>query len=89
MPEPTTEQWQEIQAHLFAGRKIQAIKLYRETAGVGLKEAKDAMEAYALKLHEQSPERFTHDPSKKSGCAGMILLFLLACAAAVANLRLS
>ncbi|HTK73728.1 MAG TPA: ribosomal protein L7/L12 [Gemmataceae bacterium] len=28
------------------GRKIEAIKLYREETGVGLKEAKDAVEAY-------------------------------------------
>lgn len=28
------------------GRKIQAIKLHREQTGIGLKEAKDAVEAY-------------------------------------------
>ena len=89
MAEPTTEQWQEIQTHLFAGRKIQAIKIYREATGAGLAEAKEAMEAYAAKLHEQSPERFTSDPSSKKGCAGMILLFLLLAAAAVANLPVS
>lgn len=32
---------------LARGRKIQAIKLYREQTGVGLKEAKDAVEARA------------------------------------------
>ena len=89
MPEPTTEQWEQIQAELFAGRKIQAIKLYREVAGCGLAEAKEAMEAYAAKLYQQAPERFTTDPSKKSGCAGMILLFLLLAAATVVNLSLS
>ena len=30
---------------LQAGQQIQAIKLYRELTGVGLKEAKDAVEA--------------------------------------------
>lgn len=34
-----------VRAELAAGRKIQAIKLYREEHGVGLKEAKDAVEA--------------------------------------------
>lgn len=29
-----------------SGRKIEAIKLYREAHGVGLKEAKDAVDAY-------------------------------------------
>ena len=31
------------------GKMIQAIKIYRETTGVGLKEAKDAVEAMAGK----------------------------------------
>jgi LSD1 subclass zinc finger protein len=35
----------EIRSLSFAGNKIAAIKLYRETYGVGLKEAKDAVEA--------------------------------------------
>jgi sugar lactone lactonase YvrE len=34
----------EIAAHLAAGRKIEAVKLYRETFGVGLKEAKEAVD---------------------------------------------
>jgi ribosomal protein L7/L12 len=33
-----------IYAALMAGNKIQAIKLYRELYGVGLKEAKDAID---------------------------------------------
>jgi hypothetical protein len=32
---------------LMAGRKIQAIKAYREATGLGLKDAKDAVEALA------------------------------------------
>ncbi|WP_432840731.1 ribosomal protein L7/L12 [Dactylosporangium sp. CA-092794] len=32
---------------LVSGRKIQAIKLYREATGAGLKEAKDAVDALA------------------------------------------
>jgi ribosomal protein L7/L12 len=35
----------EIDASLRGGRKIEAIKRYRELTGVGLKEAKDAVEA--------------------------------------------
>src|SRR5439155_19686342 len=37
----------EIQAHVAAGRKIEAIRLYRQRYGVGLAEAKDAVEAMA------------------------------------------
>jgi hypothetical protein len=79
MPEPTEEEWMAIQAQLFAGRKIQAIKLYRLASGVDLKAAKDAMDAYEVRLRQESPDRFTAAPSK--GCASMILLFVLAAAA--------
>ncbi len=34
-----------VEAALAAGRKIEAIKLYRERHGVGLREAKEAVEA--------------------------------------------
>jgi ribosomal protein L7/L12 len=36
----------EVQALVRAKQKIQAIKLYREQTGTGLKEAKDAVEAF-------------------------------------------
>lgn len=34
----------DVESHLRAGRKIQAIKAYRERTGAGLAEAKDAVE---------------------------------------------
>lgn len=40
-PDPYTE----VRASLANGRKIEAIKIYRELTGVGLKEAKEAVEA--------------------------------------------
>ncbi|GIJ61061.1 hypothetical protein Vau01_085770 [Virgisporangium aurantiacum] len=43
-PEPEAV---DVVAHLVAGNKIQAIKIYRERTGVGLKEAKDAVEDIA------------------------------------------
>lgn len=36
----------EIAAAIRSGRKIEAIKLYRQAHGVGLKEAKDAVDAF-------------------------------------------
>jgi large subunit ribosomal protein L7/L12 len=44
-PMPGTEWMSEVQALVASGNKIQAIKVYRERTGVGLKEAKDAVEA--------------------------------------------
>ena len=72
MPEPTTEQWREIQESLFAGRKIQATKIYRQAAGCDLKTAKDAMDAYEARLRSESPAHFT--APAKTGCFSMILL---------------
>jgi hypothetical protein len=53
-------------------QKIKAIKLYRERTGVGLKEAKDFVEALAAK-HGVAPSA--------GGCAGMVLLMLITGAA--------
>lgn len=68
---PSTEQIEDqLCALLRAGRKIEAIKIYREANGVGLKEAKDAVEALAVR-------RGIADPG---GCAGRAaaLVMLLA-----------
>jgi ribosomal protein L7/L12 len=42
--EPTEQLQAEIRRHLAVGNKIEAIKHYREATGVGLAEAKDAVE---------------------------------------------
>ncbi len=57
---------------LFAGQKIQAIKLYRERVkpGAGLAEAKDAVEQLEAGLRAQHPEKFT--AKAKSGCAAVL-----------------
>ena len=52
-------------------KKIEAIKLYRQQTGVGLKEAKDAVESLAAK-YGISP--------KGAGCAGMVLSLVVAVA---------
>jgi ribosomal protein L7/L12 len=57
---------------LFAGRKIEAIKLHREATGCGLKDSKDFIDALEEQLRAESPEKFAR-PAKQ-GCAPMILL---------------
>jgi arabinogalactan endo-1,4-beta-galactosidase/ribosomal protein L7/L12 len=59
----------EIVSLLEGGKKIGAIKLYRERTGVGLKEAKDAVEAIAA-------QRGIVVPSG-SGCLGAVLLLMV------------
>jgi large subunit ribosomal protein L7/L12 len=60
---------------LMRGRKkIEAIKLYRQRSGVGLKEAKDFVEALAAKHGVVAASR--------GGCAAIVLLMVLAGSAA-------
>jgi hypothetical protein len=64
---------------LYQGRKIEAIKLYRELRGGGLKEAKDAVEQLEAALRQQSPDRFTS--ASRTGCLGCVLAVLAMIAA--------
>jgi kynurenine formamidase len=57
------------------GKKIGAIKLYREKTGVGLKEAKDFIEALAADQGIAA--------SSRSGCLGVVVLLVLIPLAAV------
>ncbi|NQU23621.1 MAG: ribosomal protein L7/L12 [Candidatus Nealsonbacteria bacterium] len=62
-----TELETRVLAELQTSGKIPAIKLYREETNAGLKEAKDAVEAFAGQ----------HDiVATKSGCAGVLLLLI-------------
>ncbi|MCC6124016.1 MAG: ribosomal protein L7/L12 [Pirellulales bacterium] len=58
----------DILSLMKGGKKIEAIKLYREKTGLGLKDAKDAVEALAAKYGIQS---------KGLGCASVLLLVLV------------
>ena len=66
-PDPDSLEYQ-VLALMQGQKKIEAIKLYRQQTGVGLKEAKDAVEALAAK-YGISP--------KGAGCAGMVLLMVM------------
>ncbi len=58
-----------LREHIFRGRKIEAIRLYRELTGVGLKEAKDEVERLSEILRKEHPEQFSA-PAKSAGCFG-------------------
>lgn len=68
------EMAQQIANYIFAGQKIQAIKVYREYSGMGLKESKDFVESLETELRTQQPGRFTAPPAGK-GCLGMLVVF--------------
>jgi ribosomal protein L7/L12 len=57
---------EQIQSAVFAGRKIEAIKLYRRASGEGLREAKEFIEALEAELRRTEPTRFTKPAAK--GC---------------------
>lgn len=75
---------------LLAGQKIEAIKIYRERTGCGLKEAKDEIEALEANLRVRHPEKFSSAGKKAGGCAGMLLAAITTavCAVAVAAILL-
>jgi ribosomal protein L7/L12 len=69
-PDPSAL-WESIDQQLYAGRKIEAIKLYREATSAGLAEAKSAVEARESELRAAVPERFAQPAGK--GCMSVIL----------------
>ncbi len=74
-PDPVDD---EVRRLLAAGRKINAIKFVREKNGMGLKEAKDYVEAIEARL---TPQELSAATNARSGCAPFVLLtivFLLA-----------
>jgi ribosomal protein L7/L12 len=79
-PESDRSLEDELRSLLEQGQRIGAIKLYRERTGVGLREAKDAVEDL---------ERRGIVVSQRAGCFGVILgvLVFLACGWAYAHER--
>jgi ribosomal protein L7/L12 len=61
---------------LEQGRKIEAIKIYREAAGVGLKEAKEAIEKYLAK-NPAVNDQFKQNASSGTG-KNMVIVLLIA-----------
>lgn len=67
---------EQIKSHLYAGRKIPAIKDYRMLTGAGLVDAKQFIEALEVELRRASPEKFTVPPGRQ-GCTPVLLCWLL------------
>ena len=74
---PSDEQIEEISEALADGNKIEAIKIYREATGKGLKDAKDFIEALIPKLVEKDPEKYDKIAKSGGGCASVIVFALL------------
>jgi Ribosomal protein L7/L12 C-terminal domain len=63
---------------LYAGRKIEAIRLYRQATKLGLKESKDFIEALEVRLRQESPEKFTAPPGQAGCVRAAAILFVIA-----------
>ncbi|MEA2688200.1 MAG: large subunit ribosomal protein [Candidatus Eremiobacteraeota bacterium] len=71
----------QISSALYAGKKIVAIKMYREATGAGLVEAKDTVELIERTLRETEPEKFTAPQAK--GCLAIVIVLLVPAAVLV------
>jgi ribosomal protein L7/L12 len=67
---------EQIQAAVFAGEKIKAIKLYRAATGEQLKDSKEFIEALEDELRRTEPSKFTAPAAK--GCGVGVLCLVLA-----------
>lgn len=69
-PADANLEW-EVIAYLERGEKIGAIKFYRDRTGLGLKEAKDAVEAIEARMG------LAPAPGSGGGCFGMVVALAL------------
>ncbi|MBI4025997.1 MAG: hypothetical protein HY360_13510 [Verrucomicrobia bacterium] len=72
------EELERMQAALFQGRKIEAIKLYRAGTGAGLADAKTAVEKLEAELRVASPEKFTAQAGRQGCSTAMFVLCVFA-----------
>lgn len=82
---PTIPQLEDLKQSIFAGRKIEAIKLHREATGLGLKESKDAVEQLEVELRKTEEHRFVKGAAQ-GGCFPMLMLIAFALSFAIAAL---
>lgn len=78
--QPTQNQIEEISQQLRLGRKIQAIKIYRQATGFGLKDSKDFIDQLETALRTEDPDSFKFQTP--NGMAGAVLLMIFAIALA-------
>ena len=72
-----------IKQLIFAGRKIEAIKEYRQATGTDLKHAKDVIEALTDRLRQESPEKFGPELSPGSQRGLLLIIGLVAIGMAI------
>jgi Ribosomal protein L7/L12 C-terminal domain len=74
-PLPSPEKLTEVRSLMKAGNKIAAIKVYREITGVGLAEAKEAVEKMVSDSNAPEAAGLPTNAPQKAGCMGLIAQF--------------
>ncbi|WP_146599043.1 hypothetical protein [Novipirellula aureliae] len=74
MKEIPPELMDEISESIYQGRKLEAVKRYKELRGTSLLDAKNFIEALTEELKAASPERFSTQSTV--GCASVLVLVL-------------
>jgi len=64
----------EISESIYQGRKLEAVKRYKELRGTSLLDAKNFVEALTEELKAASPERFATQSTV--GCASVVVFVL-------------
>jgi hypothetical protein len=72
------ETMRQIEAELYAGNTVAAIKLHHASAGTGLAEAKGAIEIIDGKLRREFPERFASSIKIPPQMSSLLLVAMLA-----------
>ena len=72
-------------AALRKGERLEAIRLMRETAGLGLKEAKDAVDAFTREQSAADRDRAPGEVPRRSGSGWLVLILVLVAVALLAR----
>lgn len=76
MSELNDERRQEILNAIQNNRKIEAVKLYREVTGVGLKDSKEFIEELTEQLLRENPNaiQYSSADSSSAGCGASVIV---------------
>jgi hypothetical protein len=73
-PSSSSDKMAEVRSLLREGNKIAAIKEYRSITGVGLAEAKEAVESMPLDPSAPPSADLPTNVAQKSGCLGLLAI---------------
>jgi hypothetical protein len=67
----------QVQAAIFNGEKVTAIKIYRDDTGGSLTDAKAAVDKLEAEYRAAFPEKFQAPAARKKGCGGICMILVI------------